>query len=73
MLPKKDVQVSTSDRHQHFCASFYRNWRRLEIQAIEFIEELGKRITAETNEPMKTQYLFQRISIAQSGVMRSPF
>ena len=34
------------------------------IQAIEFIEELGKRITAVTNEPMDTQYLFQRISIA---------
>ena len=54
---KKDVQVSTSDRHQHFCASCYRNWRRIGyIQAIKFIEELGKRITAVTNEPVETQY-----------------
>ena len=34
------------------------------MQAIEFIEELGKRIAAVTNEPMETQYLFQIISIA---------
>ena len=27
---KKEVQVSTSDRHQQFCASCYRNWRRME-------------------------------------------
>ena len=35
-----------------------------DIQAIEFIEELGKQITAAANEPMETQYLFQRIHIA---------
>ena len=34
-----------------------------DIQAIEFIDELGKRITAVTSEPMETQCLFQRISI----------
>ena len=35
-----------------------------DMQTIEFIEELSKRITAVTNEPMETQYLFQRITIA---------
>ena len=35
-----------------------------DIQAIEFIKELGKRIMALRNEPMETQYLFQRIFIA---------
>ena len=40
---------------------------------IEFIEELGKRITAVINEPLETQYLFRRISIAIKRVMRSPF
>ena len=34
-----------------------------DIQAIEFIEELGKWITAVTNEPPETQYLFQIINI----------
>ena len=32
--------------------------------AIEFINELGKRITAVTKEPPETQYLFQRMSVA---------
>jgi hypothetical protein len=36
-------------------------WNNL---AIEFAQELGKRITAVTNEPLETQYLFQRISMA---------
>ena len=36
-----------------------------DIQAIEFIEELGKLVTAVTNEPMETSYLFQIISIAK--------
>ena len=61
---KKDVQVSASSRHQHFCASYDRNWKRMGIQVIEFIEELGKRITAVTNEPIETQYLFHNIFMA---------
>ena len=32
--------------------------------AIEFVNELGKRITAVTQEPRETQYLFQRMSVA---------
>ena len=32
--------------------------------AIEFINELGKRITAVTQEPRETQYIFQRMSVA---------
>ena len=32
--------------------------------AIEFINELWKRITAVTKEPRETQYLFQRMSVA---------
>ena len=34
------------------------------IQAIEFIQDLGKRISDVTNEPLETQYLFQRLSMA---------
>ena len=32
--------------------------------AIEFINELRKRITAVTQEPRETQYIFQRMSVA---------
>ena len=31
--------------------------------AIEFINKLGKRITALTQEPQETQYLFPRMSV----------
>ena len=44
-----------------------------DIQAIEFIEELGKRITAAANELMETQYLFQRIHIAIQRVTAVAF
>ena len=33
-------------------------------QAIEFIQEFGKRISTITKEPKETQYLFQQISMA---------
>jgi hypothetical protein len=33
-------------------------------QAVEFVQDLGKRISAVTKEPLETQYLFQRLSIA---------
>ena len=61
---KKDIQISTSDRHQLCVPVAIKTGGAWDIQAIEFIEELGKRITAVINEPMETQYLFQRISIA---------
>ena len=32
-------------------------------QSAEFIEELGRRISTITNEPLETTYLFQRLSI----------
>jgi len=34
------------------------------LQAIQFVQDLGRRISEVTNEPMETQYLFQRISMA---------
>ena len=34
------------------------------IQASEFIQELGKRITVFTKNPKETQYLFQQFSMA---------
>ena len=61
---KKDVQVSVSDRHQLFVPVPIETGGTRDIQAIEFIEELGKRIMNVTNELLETQYLFQRISIA---------
>ena len=32
-------------------------------QAMELIQEIGRRLTIITSDPLKTQYLFQRISI----------
>ena len=32
-------------------------------QSAEFIEDLGKRITTITNEPLETTYLHQRMSV----------
>ena len=54
---RKDIQVLTSDRHQHFCASWERTGGAWNIQAIEFINELDKHITTVTNEPMETKYI----------------
>ena len=34
------------------------------VQAVEFVQDLGKRISEVTNEPMETQFLFQRLSMA---------
>jgi hypothetical protein len=31
---------------------------------VEFVQDLGKRISEVTNEPMETQFLFQRLSMA---------
>ena len=36
-------------------------WKEL---ALEFITELGRRISAITQEPCETQFLFQRLSIS---------
>jgi len=33
-------------------------------QAIEFVQDLGRRISEVTNEPLETQFLFQRLSMA---------
>ena len=32
-------------------------------QSAEFIEDLGRRITAITNEPLETTYMYQRMSV----------
>ena len=32
-------------------------------QSAEFIEDLGRRITTITNEPLETTYLYQRMSV----------
>ena len=34
------------------------------VQVVEFVQDLGKRISGVTNEPLETQYLFQRMSMA---------
>ena len=34
------------------------------VQAVEFVQDLGKRISEVTNESMETQFLFQRLSMA---------
>ena len=33
-------------------------------QSAQFIEDLGRRINAITNDPLETTYLFQRLSVA---------
>ena len=35
-----------------------------DVQALEVIEEIGRRVTEATEDPMETMYLFQRLSIA---------
>ena len=43
-----------------------------DIQASEFIQELGKRITVCTKDLKETQYLFQQLSMAiQRGIVVS--
>jgi len=42
-------------------------------QAVELVHELGRRMTAVTEDTREATYLFQRLSVAlYSGVMRSP-
>ena len=37
-------------------------------QAIEFVQDLGRRISEVTNEPLETQFLFQRLAmVVQRG------
>ena len=36
----------------------------LDVQALEVIEEIGRRITEATEDPKETTYLFQRLSMA---------
>ena len=39
-----------------------------DVQALEVIEEIGRRVTEATEDPKETMYLFHRLSIAiQSG------
>ena len=35
-----------------------------DVQALEVIEEIGRRITEATEDPKETMYLFQRLSMA---------
>ena len=35
-----------------------------DVQALEVIEEIGRRITEATKDPKETMYLFQRLSMA---------
>ena len=35
-----------------------------DVQEVELMEEIGRRITVATNDQIETMYLFQRISIA---------
>ena len=45
-----------------------------DVQALEMIEEIGRRITEATEDPKETMYLFQRLSMAiQRGNARSFF
>jgi len=39
---------------------------------VELVSELGRRMTAVTEDTMKSTYLFQRLSVALNGEMRSP-
>jgi len=41
--------------------------------AIELIQEIGRRITAVTEDTRETAFLFQRLSIALQGAMWLPF
>ena len=64
MLPQKRRSSIDIRQKPHFVPVAIETGGAWDIEAIEFIEILGKRITTVTNKPMETQYLFQRISIA---------
>jgi hypothetical protein len=34
------------------------------VQAVEFVQDLGRRISEVTNEPLEMQFLFQRLPMA---------
>ena len=36
----------------------------LDVQALEVIEEIGRRVSKATEDPKETMYLFQRLSMA---------
>ena len=36
----------------------------MDVQALEVIEEIGRRITEATEDPKETMYLFHRLSMA---------
>lgn len=42
------------------------------IMAIEVTQEIGRRITVVTEDTRETEFLFQRLSMALHGGMRSP-
>ena len=61
MITAKYTELSKTHHFTPIAIETGGSWNDL---AIEFINKLGKRITAVTQEPRETQYLFQRMSVA---------
>ena len=63
----KDIQIPWAERYTYLLSSLHRNSRvlgRSSSQAVELVEEIGRRSAMETDDPNETMYLFQRISVA---------
>ena len=60
----KILKYSTLASTHHFVPIFTETGRPWKPKSSEFIAELGKRISKITQEPLETQFLFQRLSIS---------
>ena len=61
---KQDCKVWCAVCLSYLFASGSGNRRHLDQSAIELIQEIGRRITAVTEDTKETVFLFQRLSIA---------
>ena len=59
----KNLEILQHRRHKHFVPVAIETGGAWDIQASDFIQELGKRITVWTKDPKETQYLFQQLSM----------
>ena len=57
----KYIDITSTHIFYHIDIETVGSW---DVQALEVIEEIGRRITEATEDPKETTYLFQRLSMA---------
>jgi hypothetical protein len=60
----KTVKYSSISKTHTFVAVALETGGAWSSEGLQFISELGSRITAATQDPLETSFLFQRISVA---------